>query len=389
MLKKKNNKKKVIEEINQKNIIDIFNIIPNMCDKVLNYVEKEINIIDLIKKVLIDKRKYKSKIKIELFFLAGISAKLKQQHAISEIPLAITCNRIIDKLDTNVYYDNKKSILKESNIRAILNLYETNVKETNDFNNEFIVFFNDFNKLFLETAEVNSNIHILDCSILDVNYNNENYEGTTTTEKGRKKLRGYKIAALRGITLNGGVIEEISMSSAKDNDFKMSKDFVLNSKYLKPGDYLLEDRVFLDIGQIKELNQKEIKVIIPAKKNMKIYVAAVEAAKSNENNRLKSVNIPDSVTTIGNSAFSNNQLETVTIGSGIQYIAGGVFAKSSTSNPNLESITFTSKTCEEIKNITVYSYSTTKYFPWLYSSSPYYLEGYKASIYGTDGECVY
>lgn len=279
---KKNNKKKVIEEINQKNIIDIFNIIPNMCDKILNYVEKEFNIIDLIKKVLIDKRKYESKIKIELLFLAGISAKLKQQHAISEMPLAITCNRIIDKLDTNVYYDNKESILKESNIRAILNLYETNVKETNDFNNEFIVFFNDFNKLFLETAEVNSNIHILDCSILDVNYNNENYEGSTTTEKGGKKLRGYKIAALRGITPNGGVIEEISMSSAKDNDFKMSKDFVLNSKYLKPGDYLLEDRGFLDIEQIKELNQKEIKVIIPAKKNMEIYVAAVEAAKSKD-----------------------------------------------------------------------------------------------------------
>jgi len=98
-------------------------------------------------------------------------------------------------------------------------------------------------------------------------------------------------------------------------------------------------------------------------------------------NQLTHIEIPDSVTKIEEYAFKDNQLETVTIGSGIQYIGRNVFAKSSTSNPNLKSITFTSKTCEEIKKMS--------YFPWLYSSSPYYLEGYKAKIFGTDGECIY
>jgi len=106
-------------------------------------------------------------------------------------------------------------------------------------------------------------------------------------------------------------------------------------------------------------------------------------------NQLTSIEIPNSVTTIGYEAFSNNKLETVTIGNGIQYIDTSAFEKSSTSNPNLQSITFTSKTCEEIVNITESSTSTNKWFPWLYGGSPYYKEGYKASIFGTDGECVY
>ena len=63
----------------------------------------------------------------------------------------------------------------------------------------------------------------------------------------------------------------------------MSRNVLLESDYLKPGDYLLIDRGFLDIELFKELNKKGIYVIIPARKNMEIYINAVEAAKQINN----------------------------------------------------------------------------------------------------------
>ena len=89
--------------------------------------------------------------------------------------------------------------------------------------------------------------------------------------------------------------------------------------------------------------------------------------------------------------FSENDLKTVTIGSGIKYLGQAVFEKTAKSNPKLESITFTSKTCEEIKNI-VPEDGVIKFFPWLYyvyGNEQYYLDGYKADIIGTDGVCSY
>ena len=159
-------------------------------------------------------------------------------------------------------------------LEGLLEQYEK-YKETEKseivFNNYFIKYFNKFNKIYLDKTNIKSNVHTLDCSILSVNIDNPNFEGSTITCKGNKKLRGYKIGVLRGMTPNAGVIEEICMSTAKTHDLTMSKDMILNSEYLKSGDYLLMDRGFLDIDFFKELTKKGIKVIIPAKKNMEIY----------------------------------------------------------------------------------------------------------------------
>ena len=280
---KKNNKQRVIEEINENKIENIFNIIPNISDKVIDYNEENFGITNIIDEIFEDKRSYESEISSSLLVLSGVQSRMKQQFSISELPLALTSKKVIENLNLNISYDYKEGLLKEPNIRALLGKYEQEDKNEIKFNNYFISFFNSFNKSYLKKTNTECNIHILDCSILDVNLSNENYEGSTVTVKNGEKLRGYKIGLLKGITPNGGVIEEIIMSTAKEHDLNMSKDMILNTEYLKPGDYLLEDRGFIDIDLFKELNFKGVKIIIPAKKNMEIYNSAIISARENNN----------------------------------------------------------------------------------------------------------
>lgn len=290
-----NNREKAEEELKDGKLENVFNIFPNLSDKVIDYNEEQYKIIDLIEETFEDARKYESSLKASLFILSGVQSRMKQLFSISEVPLALTSEKIIERLSENIFYNPEEGLLKEANIRSFLSKYDENYKtkilekQANNgkinlsrkinFNNYFIQYFNKFTKEYLARTKTECNIHIWDCSVLDVNLENENYEGSTITTKGGEKLRGYKIGVLRGITPNGGVAEEISMDTAKTHDLEMSRETLLNSCYLKSGDYLLMDRGFLDIKFFKKIIEKNINVIIPAKKNMEIFEAAVSEAK--------------------------------------------------------------------------------------------------------------
>ena len=89
-------------------------------------------------------------------------------------------------------------------------------------------------------------------------------------------------------------------------------------------------------------------------------------------NDITSVNIPNSVTTIGTDAFDGNNLTTVTIGTGITSIGNTAFTKGVASNSNLSNITI-AKTCSVIKNM--------NYYPWLSESGKH-----DVTVYGLNNE---
>ena len=177
------NKEKVIKILTEEEYeyMNAFNIIPNLSDKVLDYAEKNYEIIEMTSQYLEEKRKQNSNLSIPLFVLAGVQARMKRLFAISELPLAITSQEIIEKLGINIEYHLEESLLKESNIRAFLERYKQEKDQPLEFQNEFIKSFNQMNKELLKKAKLTSDIHVLDCTICDVNFNNENYEGSTET----------------------------------------------------------------------------------------------------------------------------------------------------------------------------------------------------------------
>ena len=79
---------------------------------------------------------------------------MKQQFSISELPLALTSKQMINKLNYNIVYAPKDSLLKEGNIRAWLGKNEQSDKEVIEFINYFICFFNQFTKEYLKKLKL-------------------------------------------------------------------------------------------------------------------------------------------------------------------------------------------------------------------------------------------
>jgi len=125
-----------------------------------------------------------------------------------------------------------------------------------------------------------TNAYNADCTELEVELSNKNYENSTVVNYDGPTRRGYKLATLRGLTGDVGVIEDIKLGTIKDNDLELSRDIILSSPMLKPSDILINDRGFLSRDIINELKTKrDVDTYIPLRKNMLAYQDVVSIAK--------------------------------------------------------------------------------------------------------------
>ena len=134
--------------------------------------------------------------------------------------------------------------------------------------------------------DIDPNIHILDCTDLEVNYDNQNYEGAgigySKRKVDEKKLpaRGYKLATLRGIVDDTGIIEDIRFGSLDTHDLTLSREMLMTSPVLKCGDIIINDRGFISRDLINYLKlERGIDTYVPLRKNMASFDVAVQAAK--------------------------------------------------------------------------------------------------------------
>ena len=224
-----------------------------------------------------DKRRKNLSIPFNLILTLAIAAKMKVKTSVSDIPFAIQDHRVLAKIGYNIVDTKgnlKNALMRESSIRLLLRKYEQD---------ELFSMYNYLVQNFImPKLNVFPNIHILDCTDLEVNLNNKNYENSDVTRNKHGDIsRGYKLGTIRGLYEDTGIIEEICFGGLKTHDLNLTKDMIKNSKVFKEGDILINDRGFLDRSLINYMkNIRKVDTYVPLRTNMTAYEVAVTAAQS-------------------------------------------------------------------------------------------------------------
>lgn len=264
------NKEKVLDRINNgyldavvpssSNLVD--DIILKMCD---------LEVVDLFDNSF-DKRAHNAVVPFNLILMLSVAAKMKIRTSLTDIPYAIQDHRTLSRLGYNAVTKGTNELLTEGTIRALLNKYDT--KDLFKYYNKML------GSKIMPKMNLEPNIHILDCTKIKVNLDNENYEGATIgTDKDGNAARGYKLSTLRGLTRDTGIIEEVRFGTISEHDLELSKEMLMNTKCLRSGDILINDRGFLSRELVNFLKvERQVDSYVPLRKNMDAHDLSIAIA---------------------------------------------------------------------------------------------------------------
>ena len=276
----KYNQNSVIEKIRKGKLDAVALSTSSLVDNIILEMN-ESKIFECLKNNIPDYRAHNTTIPYELIWASAIAAKMKVQTSLTDIPFALNDHRTLAKLGYTIIDTDgnlKAGLMQESSLRFLLGKYNAQLF-VDGYNNTV-------QNGILPLLDIIPNIHILDCTDLEVNFSNANYEasGIGHSKRDDAPTRGYKLATLRGIVNETGLIEEIRFGSINTHDIKLSEEMLKTSPMLKQGDILINDRGFLSRELINYLKiQRGVDTYVPLKTSMDAYSDAVVIAK-NQNN---------------------------------------------------------------------------------------------------------
>lgn len=300
----KSNKDSVLEQVRAGKIDAITLSSTNLVDDIILSMHTN-GILNCLNQGIEDRRSHNTTVPYNMIWASAIAAKMKVHSSLTDIPYAITDHRVLAELGYNLYDSSGnigESLMNEGSIRFLVGKYDTN---------DFVTGYNNtVQNYIMPKLNMEPNIHILDCTDLEVNFDNKNYEGSGVSHSKRmiddKKLpgRGYKLATLRGIVKDSGIIEDIRFGPLNTHDLTLSQEMIMTSPALKSGDILINDRGFLSRDIINYLKyERNVDTYVPIRKGMQSYNMAVQAAEY-ENNWDDNPYYPDQkitlVTDLGN-----------------------------------------------------------------------------------------
>lgn len=267
----RNDKNKIKEHINNKQLDSIELSSSNLVDDIILAMLQN-GVLDCLNNGFIDHRKSNHTIPFKIIIALAIAAKMKIKTSLTDIPYAITSHKTLLELGYNIRVD-KNALLSEGTIRHFIGMYTSE---------DIIKYYNQtVNKYIFKQLDIEPNIHILDCTKIAVNKENKNYElATWSTNRKNETMFGYKLASLRGLYNDSGLIEEVRFGTAATHDIILSEDILKNSPCLHKNDILLMDRGFFSRALIKHLkDDRQVDVYIPLKKNLTEYQMAITLAE--------------------------------------------------------------------------------------------------------------
>ena len=266
----KNNKEEIKKLAKKKQLSHVMISNSNLVDEIILEMCHE-GVIDCLDKGFSDKRKHNSFIPFRLIIAMAVAAKMRTHTSLTDIPVAIRDHRVLAEIGYNLILS-KDGLFTEGTIRHLLRKYT---------NEELISYYNTVvqNHIF-PLKSIKPNIHILDCTKISVNLENGNYENSSlTTDRKGDLMRGYKLASLRGLYNDTGVIEEIRFDTASVHDLTLSEEMVKTTNCLKQGDILIIDRGFMSRDLINYLKtERGVDTYIPLRRNMMAFNDAVAIA---------------------------------------------------------------------------------------------------------------
>lgn len=251
---------------------------PNLIDKILQHM-KEMGLLDELEDIFPDRRAKNQSIPLSLLLALAIAAKMKRKLSMTDIPYAITDADVLASFGWNLLQHERPiedGLMSEGSLRNFVNKYES--EEIVQFYNEYV------QEHVLPHLNVSPSIHILDCTFITVPLENDNYEESGVVKRDGEVYRGYKLASIRGIVEDTGILEEIKLGPIQMNDLELSRELVMNFSIFSPGDILINDRGFISRELLNFLKSvRGVDTYMPLKSNMDAYTMAVSVAEEEDN----------------------------------------------------------------------------------------------------------
>ena len=248
--------------------------LPNLIDDIVLTMKKH-GLLDMLSYALPDKRRDNHHIPLDILLALAVTAKLKIKTSLTDVPFAVNDAELLAELGWNVWdseRDLNEGLFSESVMRKLL------LKYTSE---EWISFYNSYVQKYLTPKlNIKPDIHILDCTKIPVNLQNENYENSSVVKIDGEVFRGYKPGVLRGVMDDSGIAEEIVFGTLKTHDLELIRDMLKTTSCLKAYDIIINDRGFLSREILNYLKtERKVNTYIPAKENRIIFEDAVNLAK--------------------------------------------------------------------------------------------------------------